>query len=266
MTKPTTTFSGPDLCKLPAREVVDLLKNKKVSPKELLDASYERIAQVEPAVNATVTQCSERAYASLENLEANAKKNGSHEAWLGGLPIGIKDLTVVSGVKTTFGSYGLRDFVSETTDALVERLEERGGVVVGKTNTPEFGAGGNTFNQVFGYTRNPWDTRKNAGGSSGGAAVSLATGEVWLSQGSDLAGSLRTPAAYNGVCGFRATPGRAGGVLHGRADAVHGVKIAAGRNTRETQIPDSTYHEPRAVASSIYFDSIRTPVLGAKSP
>jgi len=134
------------------REVVDLLKNKKVSPKELLDASYERIAQVEPAVNATVTQCPERAYASLENLEANAKKNGSHEAWLGGLPIGIKDLTVVSGVTTTFGSYGLRDFVPETTDALVEILEARGGVVVGKTNTPEFGAGGNTFNQVFGYT------------------------------------------------------------------------------------------------------------------
>ena len=139
MTKPTATFSGPDICQLPAREVVDLLKNKKVSPKELLDASYERIAQVEPAVNATVTQCPERAYASLENLEANAKKHGSHEAWLGGLPIAIKDLTVVSGVKTTFGSYGLRDFVPEESDPLVERLEDRGGVVVGKTNTPEFG-------------------------------------------------------------------------------------------------------------------------------
>ena len=236
MTKPTTTFSGPDLCKLPAREVVDLLKAKKVSPKELLDASYERIAQVEPAVNATVTQCPERAYASLESLEANAKKNGSHEAWLGGLPIGIKDLTTVSGVITTFGSYGLRDFIPETTDALVERLEARGGVVIGKTNTPEFGAGGNTFNQVFGYTRNPWDTRKNAGGSSGGAAVSLATGEVWLSQGSDLAGSLRTPAAYNGVCGFRATPGRAGGGPDPAAFLMEGISGPMARDVEDTAL------------------------------
>ena len=236
MTKPTSTFSGPSLCKLPAREVVELLKQKKVSPKELLDASFERIAQVEPSVNATVTLCPERAYASLENLEANAKKNGSHEAWLAGLPIGIKDLTTVSGVTTTFGSYGLRDFVPEDSDPLVERLEARGGLVVGKTNTPEFGAGGNTFNQVFGYTRNPWDTRKNAGGSSGGAAVSLATGEVWLSHGSDLAGSLRTPAAYNGVCGFRATPGRAGGGPGPAAFLMEGLSGPMARDVEDTAL------------------------------
>ncbi|MDP6167001.1 MAG: amidase family protein [Gammaproteobacteria bacterium] len=93
------------------------------------------------------------------------------------------------------------------SDYVVERLEERGGIVMGKTNSPEMGAGGNTFNDVFGYTCNPWNTNKNAGGSSGGAAVSLATGEVWLSHGSDLGGSLRTPAAYCGVVGFRASPG-----------------------------------------------------------
>ena len=236
MTKPTTTFSGPDICQLPAREVVDLLKKKQVSPKELLDASYERMAQVEPVINATVTQCPKRAYAVLEDLEANAKKHGSHDAWLGGLPIGIKDLTVVSGVKTTFGSYGLRDFIPEVTDPLVETLEARGGIVVGKTNTPEFGAGGNTFNQVFGYTRNPWDTRKNAGGSSGGAAVSLATGEVWLSQGSDLAGSLRTPAAYNGVCGFRATPGRAGGGPDPAAFLMEGIPGPMARDVEDTAL------------------------------
>jgi len=236
MTKPTTTFSGPEICQLPAREVVNLLKNKKVSPKELLDASYERIAQVEPAINATVTQCPKRAYASLENLEAHAKKHGSHEAWLGGLPIAIKDLTVVSGVTTTFGSYGLRDFVLEENDPLVDRLEDRGGVVVGKTNTPEFGAGGNTFNQVFGYTRNPWDTRKNAGGSSGGAAASLATGEVWLSHGSDLAGSLRTPAAYCGVCGFRATPGRAGGGPGPAAFLMEGISGPMARDVEDTAL------------------------------
>ena len=97
------------------------------------------------------------------------------------------------------------------SDPLVELLEARGAIIVGKTNTPEMGAGGDTFNDVFGKTRNPWDTGKNAGGSSGGAAVSLATGEVWLSHGSDLAGSLRTPAAFCGVVGLRPSPGRCGG-------------------------------------------------------
>ena len=109
------------------------------------------------------------------------------------------------------GSVGLKDFVPTESDPLVELLEARGAIIVGKTNTPEMGAGGNTFNDVFGKTRNPWDTGKNAGGSSGGAAVSLATGEVWLSHGSDLAGSLRTPAAFCGVVGLRPSPGRCGG-------------------------------------------------------
>lgn len=201
-------FSGPEICAKPARDVVDMLRRKEVSPKELLDASYERMDQVGASVNATVTQCRERAYAQLETIkDADPNEPG----WLGGLPIGIKDLNEVSGVKTTMGSWGMRDYISPKSSPLMETIEKRGGITTGKTNTPEFGAGGNTFNDVFGYTRNPWDTRKNAGGSSGGAAASLAVGETWLSHGSDLAGSCRTPAGYCGIVGMRPTPGRAGG-------------------------------------------------------
>lgn len=202
-------FSGPELCALPAREVVALLRRGEIHPRDLLDAAYARMDQVEPLVNATVTRCPERAYGDVERAMAAGEKDDP--GWLGGLPVGIKDLTAVAGVRLTMGTWGLRDFVPEESDPLVERIEGRGGIVAGKTNTPEFGAGGNTFNQVFGMTRNPWNTSRNAGGSSGGAAVSLATGEVWLSEGSDLAGSLRTPAGYNAVCGLRPTPGRAGG-------------------------------------------------------
>ena len=207
MSRPDTHFTGSELCALGATEAVALLRKGEVSPAEMLDASFARIAQVEPSVNATPIQCRNRAEAQLSALP----QDPDHPGWLAGLPIAIKDLTNVSGVRTTFGSIAFSDFIATDSDPLVERLERRGGVIVGKTNTPEWGAGGNTFNPVLGATRNPWDTRRNAGGSSGGAAVSLATGEVWLSQGSDLAGSLRTPACYCGVVGFRPTPGRVGG-------------------------------------------------------
>ena len=171
--RPDTTFSGPDLCAKSAREVIDLLKKGEVSTAELVDASMTRMDQVEPAVNAVVTRCPDRA------MDASV----STDSTLAGLPIGIKDLNPVAGVRTTFGTKGRADFVPDTSDPLVERLEARGGVVLGKTNTPELGAGANTFNTVFGATRNPWNTAMNAGGSSGGAAVSLATGELWLSHG-----------------------------------------------------------------------------------
>ena len=196
-------FTGPEICAKPAREVVDMLRQKIVSPKELLDASYARIDQVGETVNATVIQCRERAYAQLSTLK---DMDSNQPGWLGGLPIGIKDLNDVSGVTTTMGSWGLRDNVASASSPLMETIEARGGITTGKTNTPEFGAGGNTFNDVFGYTRNPWDTSKNAGGSSGGAAASLAVGETWLSHGSDLAGSCRTPAGYCGVVGLRQYP------------------------------------------------------------
>lgn len=208
MTRPAIGFSGPDLCALPARTVVEQLRRGELTPKDVLDAAASRIAQVEPAVNAMPTTCLDRADAAIDAL---AGRDTSAAGWLAGLPIGIKDLNAVSGVRTTFGNRALAGFVPDTSDPLVERLEARGALVVGKTNTPEFGAGGNSTNPVFGSTRNPWDTRMNAGGSSGGAAVSLATGEVWLSHGSDLMGSLRTPAAHCSVLGLRPSPGRCGG-------------------------------------------------------
>lgn len=197
-------FSGPELCRLSATEAVALLKRGEVSPAEMTEASLSRIETVEPAVNATVTVCAERARQA-------ASATGLADTLLGGLPIGIKDLTAVAGVRSTWGTPGLAEHVPAASDPQVTRLEARGGIVMGKTNSPEMGAGGNTFNPVFGMTRNPWNTARNAGGSSGGAAVSLATGEVWLSHGSDLAGSLRTPAAYCGVVGLRPSPGLAGG-------------------------------------------------------
>ncbi|MBZ0128403.1 MAG: amidase [Rhodobacteraceae bacterium] len=200
----STTFSGHELSALQAHEVVDLLKRREVAPQDLLNIAFERIAQVEGAVNAMPTTCPERAANMAANLSDEAR---DHPGWLAGLPVGIKDLTPVAGVRTTWGTRALADFVPEASDPLVLRLEDRGAIVVGKTNTPEFGAGGNTFNDVFGKTRNPYDTRLNAAGSSGGAAVSLATGEVWLSHGSDHGGSLRTPAAYNGIVGLRPSPG-----------------------------------------------------------
>jgi amidase len=230
-----TRFTGPELCALTATEVVALLRCGEVAPSEVLEASLARIAQVEPAVNAVVTPCPDRARAALAELPDNAAAR-DHPDWLAGLPVGVKDLTAVSGVRCTMGSKAFADFVPDVTDPLIARLEARGAVVVGKTNTPEFGAGGNTWNHVFGPTRNPWNTARNCGGSSGGAAVSLATGEVWLSHGSDLAGSLRTPAAYSGVIGLRPSPGRVGGApdLHGfNTEAVQGPMA---RNVADTAL------------------------------
>ncbi|SHG88337.1 amidase [Marivita hallyeonensis] len=199
--RPETTFSGPELCAKSARDVITLLRKREVSTTDLIDASLARMDQVEPEVNAVVTRCPERARAAKT----------SADSLLAGLPIGIKDLNPVKGVRTTFGTKGYADHVPDASDPLVLRLEERGAVVLGKTNTPELGAGAQTFNAVFGITRNPWNTALTPAGSSGGAAVSLATGEFWLSHGSDYGGSLRSPANFCGIVGMRPSPGVAGG-------------------------------------------------------
>ena len=203
MTRPDTAYTGPELCALPAREVIALLRRRAVSPAELIEAALTRLAQVEPQVNAVPTLCPERARARAAQVDP--------ATLLAGLPLGIKDLTPVEGVRTTFGTAGMADHIPQASHPLVLLLEARGGIVLGKTNTPELGAGGHTFNDVFGLTRNPWNLSRSAGGSSGGAAVSLATGGLWLSHGSDFAGSLRTPASFNGIVGLRPSPGIAGG-------------------------------------------------------
>jgi amidase len=188
-----------------AVDLVELLKIGAVSPHDLLKALEVRIAEVDGAVNALPTLAFERARAAADALLAlPVPERGA----LCGLPVAIKDLTEVAGVRTTYGSPIFKDFVPESSDPLVERLEAEGGVVYAKTNTPEFGAGANTFNEVFGATRNPCDTRLSAAGSSGGSAVALKTGTAWLAHGSDLGGSLRNPASFNGIVGLRPSWGR----------------------------------------------------------
>lgn len=233
-------FSGPDLCRLDACTVVGMLRRKEVSPAELIEAALRRIGQVEPAINAMPILCAERARQAAADPGLGARL-------LAGLPIAIKDLSTVAGVQSTFGTAGLAGFIADDSDPVVERLETRGGLVIGKTNTPELGAGGNTFNAVFGPTLNPWDVRLNAGGSSGGAAAALAAGEIWLGHGSDHGGSLRTPAAYCGVVGLRPGFGRVAG---GGRDAVYLLEGAQGPMARSVRdcalfLDAMAGHDPR---------------------
>lgn len=199
MIETVAKFSGPEICALEAHEIVRLLRKKELGAEEVLDATFQRICQVEPTINAMPTLCEDRAKSALRDSNPADR--------LAGLPVAIKDLDRVENVRTTFGTLGLKDFVPGFSDKFVENIEANGGIVVGKTNTPELGAGAATFNDVFGWTVNPWDTSKSPAGSSGGAAAALASGEVWLAQGSDNAGSCRTPAAYCGVVGLRTSPG-----------------------------------------------------------
>ncbi|MEA2851998.1 MAG: amidase, partial [Rhodospirillaceae bacterium] len=198
-----------DLWKLTAVEAVVLLKKREISPLDLVETSARRIAEVEPAVNALPTLCLDRARAHARRIMVGQACEAEGEAgWLAGLPVSIKDLTDVAGVRTTYGSPLFANHVPAKSHPLVERIERKGGIVVAKSNTPEFGAGGSTFNEVFGRTRNPWNTSLTCGGSTGGGAVSVATGEVWLAQGTDHGGSLRRPGTYCSVVGIRPSPGR----------------------------------------------------------
>ena len=194
-----------DLIRQSACEVVAALAAGDLSPHDTLDAVQARVEAVDPIVNALPTRCFERAREHADRLMAVPP---GERGVLAGLPVPIKDLTAVAGVRTTHGSRLRENFVPEQSDVIVETLEAHGAVVYAKSNTPEFGAGGNTFNDVFGAARNPHDLRLTPGGSSGGAAAALATGMAWLAHGSDLAGSLRTPASSCGVTSLRPSPGR----------------------------------------------------------
>ena len=195
-----------DLCFVPATALQRLYRARKVSPLEVMRAVFARIDAVNPRLNAYVTLAREPALAAAKKATAAL----SRKAALGplhGVPVSIKDLTPTKGIRTTSGSKIYEHHVPDVDALVVERLKAAGAIIVGKTNTPEFGAGANTFNAVFGVTRNPWNSTLTCGGSSGGAAVALATGMGPLAQGSDLGGSLRIPAAFCGVVGFRTTPG-----------------------------------------------------------
>jgi amidase len=196
-----------DLCFVPATTLLRLYQTRKASPLEVMQAVLARIDAVNPRVNAYVTVAREQALAAAKKATAALGRKGARRGPLHGIPVSIKDLTPTKGIRTTWGSKIFEHHVPDEDALYVARLKDAGAIVVGKTNTPEFGAGGNTFNAVFGATRNPWNTALTCGGSSGGAAVALATGMGPLAQGSDLGGSLRTPAAFCGVVGFRTSPG-----------------------------------------------------------
>jgi amidase len=196
-----------DLCFLTAVELADRIRRREVSVTEVVRAHLGQIERVNPAVNAIVTLTAERALDEASRKDAELAR-GAAGGPLFGLPVAHKDLVPTRGIRTTFGSPIYRDNVPSLDGLIIERLRAAGAITLGKTNTPEFGAGSQTFNEVFGRTVNPYDRSKTCGGSSGGAAVALACGMVPIADGSDTGGSLRNPAAFCNVVGLRTSPGR----------------------------------------------------------
>ncbi len=195
-----------DPCELSAVEARRLIGEGALSPVELFDACQKRIEEINPAVNAVVAERFETARLEAQAAEAAVSK-GVPLGALHGLPIGVKDANEVAGLRSTYGSLIYKDNVPDEDEGLVKAVRSNGAIVMGKTNTPEFTAGANTVNLVYGATCNPFDTELTCGGSSGGTAVALATGMLPLSMGSDIGGSVRLPATFCGVVGHRPTPG-----------------------------------------------------------
>lgn len=228
-----TMSDTPELLQASACTVVDRLRRNEVTPLDLLDVLEARIAAVDDKVNALPVRCFERARTHARALMA---KPAAERGVLCGLPVPIKDLTEVAGVRTTFGSPIFKDHVPERSDLLVTHLEAAGGVVYAKSNTPEFGAGGNTFNEVFGATRNPWDLMRSAAGSSGGAAAALAAGMAWVAHGSDMGGSLRNPASFCGIVGLRPSIGRVAHTPTFKIDRTLGVEGPMARSVEDVAL------------------------------
>ena len=196
-----------DLCFLSATEQSKLIRDKSISVQELIRAHLDQIEKYNPVLNAMVTLTADSAMADARSAD-QALEKGEKLGVLHGLPVAHKDLFLTKGVRTTFGSLVYKDFVPEVDSLPVERLKRAGGISLGKTNTPEFGAGSQTFNAVFGSTPNPYDLTKTCGGSSGGGAVALASGMVAIADGTDLGGSLRNPASFCNLVGIRPSVGR----------------------------------------------------------
>src|SRR4026209_2022386 len=190
---------------LSATEIARRVTARELSTVEVVEAALERVEALNPRFNAIVTlnpHALDDAHALERRLAA-----GDRAGALAGVPVGIKDVTEVAGLRTTFGSPLYRDHVPAEDAVVVQRLRAADAIILGKTNTPEFAAGGNTWNDVFGRTRNPWNPSRSAGGSTGGGAVGLATGMIALGEGTELGGSLRVPASFCGVVGLRPSPG-----------------------------------------------------------
>jgi amidase len=239
-----------ELCLLPATGLAARLRAGEVSAREVLAAHLDRISRLNPAVNAIITLLPDQAMARAAALDDSFVSAGPAGP-LHGLPIAHKDLLATAGVRTTFGSPLFEDFVPAADALLVRRVRAAGAVMIGKTNVPEFGAGSQTFNPLFGPTRNPADLTRTAGGSSGGAAAALAAGLVPIADGSDLGGSLRNPASFCGVVGFRPSLGRVPDVVDPPDPDSLSVLGPMGRTVADTALLLSVIAGPdRRVAGS----------------
>lgn len=218
-----------------AVELAALIRRGEVSAVEVLTAHIERIDAVNPELNAIVTYLPEMAL-ELARSADEKQARGEPLGLLHGLPIAHKDLFETAGIRSTMGSPAFSDYIPESDDLIIGRLKQAGCVTLGKTNVPEFGAGSHTFNPVFGATRNPYDTSKTCGGSSGGAAVALAAGMIPIADGSDMGGSLRNPASFCNVVGLRPTPGRVPQYPKGNAWSTLSVDGPMGRTVQDVTL------------------------------
>lgn len=196
-----------EICFLTATELARRIRTKQISPREVIEAHLYQIERFNPKVNAIVTLVPEQAL-QMADYAYRKLARGDEVGPLYGLPIAHKDLVQTKGIRTTYGSRIFKDNLPSQDALIVQRLKSAGAITIGKTNTPEFGAGSQTYNEVFGETLNPYDVTKTCGGSSGGAAVALASGMQPIADGSDMGGSLRNPASFCNVVGFRVSPGR----------------------------------------------------------
>jgi amidase len=201
-------MSNSEICFMTATEMAQRIRNRELSCREVMEAHLNQIERVNSLVNAIVTRIPSAQALAMADAADNALAQGKDIGPLHGLPIAHKDLVPTKDLRTTWGSPIYKDFVPDHDGLIVERLKNAGAITIGKTNTPEFGAGSQTFNQIFGETLNPYDTTKTCGGSSGGAAVALACGMLPLADGSDMGGSLRNPGNFCNIVGFRTSPGR----------------------------------------------------------
>jgi amidase len=208
----TSPDSSPDICYLRALDLAKLIREKKLSAREVMQAHLKQINRVNSKVNAIVTLVPEEQLMAQAAAADESLAKGKSLGPLHGMPVGVKDLHETAGIRTTFGSPLHRDFVPDFDCRVVQREKAAGAIVIGKTNVPEFGLGSQTFNKVFGPTRNPYDLTKTCGGSTGGGAVALACGMVPLADGSDMGGSLRNPPNFCNVVGIRPSPGRVSSV------------------------------------------------------
>lgn len=237
MKRPATRHDLPaasDICSMPAVEIAGGIRNRKFSVRDVVSAFLDRIDAVNPHVNAVVSLRDRQEILREADAADTALASGADVGPLFGLPVAIKDLALTKGLRTTFGSPIFADFVPEEDDFFVARMRMAGAIVIGKTNVPEFGLGSNTYNNVFGATLNAFDPALTGGGSSGGAAVALALDMLPLADGSDFGGSLRNPAAYNNVYGFRPSQGLVpAGPMNEFFLSQIGIEGPLGRNVRD---------------------------------